>query len=113
MEKNKCYKSTLLFILLSFCFLCLSGCSSDSNYLIIKNNSGNLVTDVKIEYSNLEQITLGSLHNHTEYKFKLLDSANEKAIHLIYTDNHNDVHKLLVIPYLVLAENKNYRHQID
>jgi hypothetical protein len=111
MEKNKRF---YLYITLGFliAFISCNSAFNDNNYLSIQNLSEENVTDVRIEYSNGGQIKIGKLDASSETKIKLLNSANENAINLLYRDVHNVNHKVLVIPYLVLAENKNYNFKI-
>lgn len=111
MEKNKI---NCFFILLLF-FNSLIACKNyfnDKNYLIIKNTSNGIITNVKIENSNGSNYIIGNLGISAEYKHKLLESENENSINLVYTDQNNKVHKILVIPYLILAENKTYNYAI-
>lgn len=109
MEKNKISYLILLFLLILFI-----GCNrSDSkNYLTIKNVGTEIISDVKIEYSDGSQTYLGNLYPSCDYKYKFLNSANESAISLLYTDINNQVHKIMIVPYLILAENKNYQYSI-
>jgi len=109
MAKNKF--STLILVLL---LIIVTGCSKSDgkNYLTIKNVGTEVCKDVKIEFSNGSEAYLGILYPSCDYKFKLLNSVNENAISLSYTDNNNKVYNSLVIPYLVIAENKNYTYSI-
>ena len=102
------------YLLIVFIFLsAFSSCTTnDSNYLSIQNLSKGVLTEVKIVYSNNHSFNIGRLKPLSEYKLKLLESNNESAVSIIYRDEKSITHKILVIPYLVMAENKNYEYKI-
>lgn len=112
MEKNN-FK---YFFVLCFFLIAVLGCTiffDNKNYLTIQNDRQEVVTNVRLEYSNGESFNIGKLDPTSEIKIKLTQSVNENSIKLVYTDEKNNIKDVLIVPYLVLAENLNYNYKIE
>lgn len=104
------------FYILCILVLVVLGCTKlfdNKNYLTIQNHKQEVITSVRLEYSNGDFINIGKLDPASEFKIKLSQSVNENSINLVYTDEKNNIKKVLIVPYLVLAENLNYYYKID
>ena len=110
MDKNN-IKHLFIILIFSFIFIACKT-ANDKNWLLIQNLRSETLTDVKIEYSNGDKINIGKLNPSSKYKVKLVKSADENSINLTYVDEKKIAHKVLIIPYLLLAENKNYAFKI-
>lgn len=116
MEKNK---ANYLYIILGFLLVCLCAfwgydkLIPDKNYLTIQNGSQQVMTNVRIESSNGIVTEIGTFTPRSEFKIKLTESVNENQVSLVYTDEKNITHKEVVIGYLILAQNSNYKYKIQ
>lgn len=98
-----------------FCLLALFfiSCNMNGNKLTIVNNSGTALKNIKIQYVSLSvEDSLPTILPNKSLSYNLKNLSAETSVYIQYQTKDNKTEKILAVPYLVYAQNKNYKVEI-
>ncbi|WP_227677930.1 hypothetical protein [Psychrobacter frigidicola] len=99
-------------VLIGLMSLLLISCSyfeKDKGKIIINNESADLVSKVRIEYTSAKRVDLiGELPPNSSYKYAIEYTTFEDSIYIYYTDKDKKVHSENVVPYAATYNKERY-----